>query len=126
MGWSCGFDSNWGRDVGYGVPATCDQPGCGAVIDRGLGYVCGGDVYGGEHGCGLYFCEEHNWHGTDGPYQRCERCAAGLQPFEPTPDVLEWINHKLTDESWARWRTDYPEVVERYRKELVAQGADPS
>lgn len=23
MGWSIGFDSNWNRDVGYGVPATC-------------------------------------------------------------------------------------------------------
>ena len=43
MGWSIGFDRRWNRDIGYGVPATCDQPGCGADIDRGLAFVCGGD-----------------------------------------------------------------------------------
>jgi hypothetical protein len=26
------------------------------------------------------------------------------EPFEPKPDTPEWINHKLTDESWAKWR----------------------
>ena len=26
MGWSIGFDSKWNRDIGYGVPATCDYP----------------------------------------------------------------------------------------------------
>jgi hypothetical protein len=24
-----------------------------------LAYVCGGDVYGGEHGCGRFFCYDH-------------------------------------------------------------------
>jgi hypothetical protein len=56
MSWAVGFDSNWKRDIGYGVPATCDRPGCGTGIDRGLAYVCGGQPYGGEEGCGLYFC----------------------------------------------------------------------
>ena len=42
MGWAVGFDNNWNRDIGYGVPAICDFPGCGEEIDRGLGYVCGG------------------------------------------------------------------------------------
>lgn len=44
MGWSIGFDSNWNRDIGYGVPAFCDHPGCTAEIDRGLAYVCGGGL----------------------------------------------------------------------------------
>ena len=59
MGWSIGFDSNWNRDIGYGVPAVCDHPKCNAEIHRGLAYVCGGQPYGGEKGCGLFFCYEH-------------------------------------------------------------------
>ena len=82
MGWSIGFDKRWGkygRDIGYGVPATCDHPGCGEEIDRGLSYVCGGDAYGGEHGCGLFFCREHlTYEERDGHLvPLCERCAAG-------------------------------------------------
>jgi hypothetical protein len=59
MGWSIGWDGTWKRDIGYGVPAYCDHPECSAEIDRGLSYVCGGDPYGGEHGCGLFFCGKH-------------------------------------------------------------------
>lgn len=111
MGWSVGYDSDWDRDVGYGVPAICDQPGCRAEIDRGLYYVCCGEQpYGGVEGCGLYFCTGHQI-GIKG---KCERCAAGEDPFEPTPDVPEWINHKLTDESWATWRADHPELVAKH------------
>ena len=47
MGWSLGYDRNWKRDVGYGVPAICDDPECTEEIDRGLSYVCGGEPYGG-------------------------------------------------------------------------------
>ncbi len=97
MGWAVGYDSNWNRDVGYGVPATCDHPDCDTEIDRGLGHVCGGDIYGGEEGCGLFFCCGHLSYAT-GP-QQCDRCIAGDDPFEPKPDVAEWINHKLTDDS---------------------------
>lgn len=117
MGWSIGHDSRWGkfgRDIGYGVPATCDHPGCGKEIDRGLSYVCGSEPYGGEHGCGLFFCGEHLTHeerGEDFP-QLCERCASNsFEPFEATPDVAEWIDWKLTDESWAQWREKNAEEV---------------
>lgn len=106
MGWSIGSFN--GRDIGYGVPAICDYPGCGKAIDRGLGYVCGGDVYGGEHGCGLFFCGDHRFFVDDGPAPVCRRCADNAEPFEPTPDTPEWINHKLTDESWAAWRAENP------------------
>lgn len=109
MGWSIGFDPNWKRDIGYGVPATCDHPGCGREIDRGLGYVCGGDVYGGEDGCGLFFCGDHGGGFT------CERCNKGADPFEPTSDTAEWIDWKLTDESWARWRAENPDEVAALR-----------
>lgn len=117
MGWSIGHDSRWGkfgRDIGYGVPAICDHPGCEAKIDRGLSYVCGGDVYGGEHGCGLFFCGVHLTHeerGEDFP-QLCQCCADETASFDPKPDTAEWINWKLTDESWAKWRSENAEEVE--------------
>jgi hypothetical protein len=103
MGWSIGYDSNWQRDIGYGVPAVCDHPDCNAEINRGLPHVCGSNPYGGEHGCGLYFCRSHlAYHEIGGDMiQLCKRCAAGLEPFDPTPDTAEWTHHKATDLSWA-------------------------
>lgn len=59
MGWAhCGTD-DLGREIGYGVAATCDFPGCTAEIDRGLGYVCGPMHGCCEWGCGRYFCDSH-------------------------------------------------------------------
>lgn len=100
MGWSLGYDENWKRDIGYGVPAICDHPGCNAIIDRGLGHVCGGEPYGGDDGCGLYFCGKHLIGNL------CERCNKGGEPFTPTPDVIEWIEFKITDASWKLWREE--------------------
>ncbi len=103
MGWSLGWDSRWNRDIGYGVPAYCDHPKCNAVIDRGLAYVCcEQQPYGGEHGCGLYFCEEHRDHKG-----RCSRCARyDHNPYKPKPDHPDWVNFKATDSSWACWREE--------------------
>lgn len=115
MGWSIGYDDIWNRDIGYGVPAVCDYPGCDAKIDRGLSYVCGGEPYGGDDGCGLFFCGEHLWFGETGPL--CERCMRGVEsgedikPFDPKPDVAEWVRHKLTHASWARWRSENPDEI---------------
>jgi hypothetical protein len=106
MGWSIGYDEQWKRDIGYGVLAWCDHPDCNEVIDRGLGYVCGGQPYGGQFGCGLYFCGHHLFIGV-GP-QLCERCDNhdDLAPFNAKPDHPDWINHKATDPSWAEWRKE--------------------
>lgn len=117
MGWAVGYDEHWQRWVGYGVPATCDHPGCGAAIDRGLGCVCGGEPFGGEHGCGLCFCEQHLIY-TDKSIV-CERCEQGRAPFEATPDTVEWAEHVLTDESWEQWRQEEPEQVARMRRALA-------
>lgn len=106
MGWAVGYDDTWQRDIGWGVPALCDHPDCNEEINRGLGCVCGGEPYGGDDGCGLFFCEGHLSYNVS-----CERCLAGEPPFEPKPDVPEWINWKLTDESWAEWRESNPEKV---------------
>lgn len=107
MGWSLGFDETWRRDIGYGVPAICDHPGCNEQIDRGLAYVCGfQEPYGGEDGCGLYFCHAH------GGGSRCAHCEANDgETFDPKPDVNAWIEHKLTDPTWGKWREDNPDWV---------------
>ena len=117
MGWSIGHDSTWNRDIGYGVPAFCDHPGCRNAIDRGLPYVCGGEPYDGEHGWGLFFCCQHMKRaGAARDYaQVCTRCRHGKPPYEPAPDHPEWIRWKLSDASWAPWREKHPEEVEALR-----------
>jgi hypothetical protein len=41
----------------------------------------------------------------------CERCGEGKPPFDQTPDTPEWVNWKLTDESWQQWRDEHPDEV---------------
>src|SRR5688572_10327818 len=118
MGWGIGYDENWQRDIGYCVPALCDQPECTEEIDRGLSHVCGSEPYGGEHGCGLYFCEPHlRWNGK-GEERVCARCHDAQPPYEKKPDVRAWIEWKLTDASWQRWRDENPSDVAILRSEV--------
>jgi len=62
MGWAyCGTDY-YGREIGYGIDATCDKRRCEEEIDRGLGYICGQMHHGPfdmEPGCGRYYCGKH-------------------------------------------------------------------
>lgn len=125
MGWSIGFDTHWNRDIGYGVPCTCDHPDCNKLIDRGLSYVCGGEPYGGSNGCGLYFCAEHLYYAPvldegeeetdDSEYRQCcDSCRDNLQFYKPKPDLPVWIRHKLTDPSWAEWRAENPKYLKKH------------
>lgn len=114
MGWSIGYDTNWKRDIGYGIPAECDSPKCKEEIDRGLGYVCGAEPYGGEKGCGLYFCGAHQF----GRWQRCKRCSTYKPPYKAKPDISEWLRWKLRDASWFDWRKNNPDEVAEIRKTL--------
>lgn len=111
MGWSVGWDSTWDRDIGYGVPALCDHPRCRARINRGLAYVCCGQrPYGGDKGCGLYFCGKHADY--DG---RCPRCRHHKPPYKHAkPDVREWLEWKLNDPTWQAWRDESPDEVAWY------------
>ncbi|HSH25269.1 MAG TPA: hypothetical protein VLA13_07010 [Massilibacterium sp.] len=112
MGWNIGYDEKHKRDIGYGVPAVCDHPDCNNEIDRGLAYVCGSEPYGGEHGCGLYFCDEHlHISNLDRNPQVCERCLNNENEFEPKPDTKEWNDYKLNHGSWEQWRKENPEIV---------------
>lgn len=135
MGWSIGYDETHKRDVGYGVPATCDHPDCNAEIDRGLSRVCGAHPFGGEQGCGLYFCGSHLRHGFWGDenltaaqeeahdgerVQLCASCLAGEDHFPLKPDVREWIEHKLNDPSWQEWRDENPDDVAKIMAAIAA------
>lgn len=117
MSWAIGYDDRWQRDIGYGVPAYCDHPGCTEEIDRGLCYVCGGEPYGGEHGCGLYFCETHRRYRTFGrgddaeTVQVCCRCKYGRRPYPKKPEHPRWVEHVRTDPSWGEWRQKYPKKL---------------
>ena len=113
MSWSVGYDENWKRDIGYDVPCECDHPECNLEIHRGLAYVCGSEPYGGEYGCGLYFCYSHLYSlGIGkGTYQLCDRCLENnlnydceSETYPPKPDLKEWVEWKLTDKSWEEWR----------------------
>lgn len=102
MGWAhCGTDDD-GREIGYGVRALCDFPGCGAEIDRGLGYVCG-TMHGSVNGCGRYFCPAHLT--VAGGNQRCLTCAEGVEEDDsPCPPG----NHQ-----WKTQLISTPDVYER-------------
>jgi hypothetical protein len=58
----CGKNRTTGQWMGYGVPSKCHKRGCGADIDRGLSFVCGGMHEGDIYGCGYYFCKAHLDH----------------------------------------------------------------
>ena len=96
MGWSIGYCSRWQRDIGYGVPAYCDHPGCGKEIDRGLGYRSQDE----DCGCGKFYCREHRYGTAD-------------HTHEPPParHHPRWREHVLSHRSWAQWRAQNPEQV---------------
>lgn len=92
MGWAdCGTFN--GRRIGYGISATCDEPGCKKRIDRGLGCVCG-TMHGGENGCGEYFCDAHLHFNPfiDGYRGRtCQRCVdESEREHKTTCDGCDW------------------------------------
>jgi hypothetical protein len=138
MGWAIGHGA-YGRDIGYGVPAICDQPGCNEEIDRGLSYSCVG--FTSDDGCGLYFCSDHLYYEEDSygeMHQFCDSCAISVRlcridpdngwrlapvGHEPKPDILKWVLWKLHDDSWEQWRSEYTDEVKQLRKRVGAADA---
>jgi hypothetical protein len=78
MGWAYAINAE-GREVGYSVPAICDQNFCFKKIDRGLSYVCGGMHDGGDYGCGRYFCDFHRTYVDFDRWEYCWKCADELR-----------------------------------------------
>lgn len=60
---------------GYGIDATCEEPGCEEQIDRGLAYLCGATPGGDEYGCGGYYCGRHLYIGVGPAEGLCARCS---------------------------------------------------
>jgi hypothetical protein len=135
MGYAYGYIG--GRDIGYGVPATCDYPSCKAVIDRGLSYACGDWPGSHDDYCGLFFCSKHMTYtekddSSGENHQCCDRCAWNIEhadeiendyklfkpSYDPKPDRNVWIRHKLKHHSWAEWRSENPEEVEELQQRL--------
>lgn len=102
---------DYDRPAGYMVIATCDRRGCEAVIDRGLGCLCGDNpgLFNGEPGCGRYYCDEHlGWVGPRGgcPHPRgVVSWGRVLSDMEPNADgsvvCLDPIGHKGAH-AWTR------------------------
>lgn len=131
MGWSIGYAN--GRDVGYGVPCTCEYPTCKAIIDRGLSFVCGDMPGSDEFGCGGFFCGKHMFYYEDeysDSHQACDVCChnytlpedAPSEQWKSTypqkPDRNIWIRHKLKHSSWKQWREEHPEEVKNMQEQL--------
>lgn len=132
MGWAIGYLD--GRDVGYGVPATCEQPECKKKIDRGLAYKCG--EWRSDDACGLYFCGKHLYLEEDSngdSVWACDVCCinmklnridsnTGYESFAATypmkPDRNIWVRHKLKHSSWQEWRDNHPEEVKAMKEQL--------
>lgn len=70
MGYAQG-EGRDGKQIGYAVEDTCNEPGCEVKIDRGAAYACGGDHFD-EGYCGGFFCYKHLLLGH-GP-QMCRKC----------------------------------------------------
>lgn len=70
-------------DAGYGIDATCEEPGCDADIDRGLAHLCGQAPGGDEHGCGGYYCAKHLFMGPNAATgDLCGRCSERAEEEE--------------------------------------------
>ena len=100
MGWAFGENNN-GREIGYGVEATCDWPDCNETIDLGIGNCCGGldgvsnAGMDGEHYCGDFFCEKHM------SFSVCLKCVRkcpdcnGEELVRPAPPSAEYETPNL-------------------------------
>jgi len=139
MGYAIGTGEG-GRDIGYGVIATCDQPKCEEKIDRGFGYCCGESPFN-ENGCHLYFCSKHltfveieppEQEGVTKPidsgefFTGCDRCAKGKEPYTPKADHPDWVWWKLNHKSWATWRSENKREVGQMRLRLRRLEYQPS
>lgn len=117
MSWAFGL-SGEGREIGYGVLATCAEGGCTAAIDCGLSYVCGSMHDGGELGCGDYFCGRHLYGG--GPEQLCRACSDLYEAAHPEDDA----DHQATCEH-CQAEAAKSERFMAYIRQIRAAAAEP-
>ena len=99
-----GYSVYWanGRWQGYGVIAICDHKKCLTGIDRGLSFQHISDK---DNSPPSVFCCEKHEYANPGQFE--------LNLDKESPD---WLKHVLEDESWEGWRTENPEMVEKYKQ----------
>jgi hypothetical protein len=122
MGWMFAGTDQRGREIGYGIVATCDLQGCDEVINRGLDTVCG-DMHDSDMGCARYYCSEHQHR----PYVACRhqgkwahgrtRCLLMTRRRHPALDADEeycachgwvggveqsFVDHVLAQNGWGK------------------------
>lgn len=142
MSWSIGYCSNHKRDIGYGVPAPCDHPGCNVIIDRGMSYLCCENIHHSVS-CGGYFCAEHRDNyvyadevpdmddeelealgldGSEAEEDDDDGVIACRHRIEPRKEAVEWLEFMLSNESWQKWRELNPERVQHFKERLANKG----
>lgn len=58
----------------------------------------------------------------DGKYIKlCSRCRTGKKEHDKKPDSIEWIAHKLNDDSWEEWRKENKDKVEALRQQFAGR-----
>ncbi len=95
MGYSLG-QNYAGRDIGYGVPALCDAPGCNVEIDRGMDWQCDRTTIS----CAHFFCSKHRHTHSCREFNRGK--------LTPKPDIPKWVWWKMTAPSWQKYRDELP------------------
>lgn len=114
MGWAfCGVNDH-GQEMGYGVPCTCDEPGCDEQIDRGLAHVCGG-MHKNPETCHKYYCEEHLFFTEAMPKGERQLCARCLKERESMSNLNKWsrttLQEYLEDRGFAVYDTEDTEKL---------------
>jgi hypothetical protein len=93
MSYAC-YTNHAGRECGYGIMATCDHPGCDAVIDRGYDYLCGQPDHigtGGGVGCLGYFCQKHRGFVGEIKDSEDRECVSLCDACKADPAVLAML-----------------------------------
>jgi len=109
MGWAHGILG--GREIGYGVDATCEHPfGCTENIDRGLSYACGGMHGADERSCTRYVCTDHQYWAPDGEAHVCAECAGldgagAASAEEASRDAMRRLDEVTAADAILRRRT---------------------
>lgn len=119
MGWAFCGDLD-GREIGYGISATCDARDCDEIINRGLGYICGSmhhDKWSDEMGCGGYFCDKHLGYVGErgGCHHKHWKHSYGKALCQPMTKDGKWNDDPRVFYCACReWESSNP-VIENYR-----------
>jgi len=113
MGWAVGTGGTSGHRIWRA--GLMRSPAMQQGNRSRLSHVCGMiNTDGEDRGCGLHSvlttCLDSR--SSDSFVNAATHAQT---PFARKPDLAEWSNHKLTDQSWAQWRAENPDRSNRFR-----------